>query len=110
MEAAVGPWGSGGAVASRGGNIAGDAAPVGDPAKWDEGRRDNSGCWDVGEWFCETDRRDVFEGRFWRLGDDLRFCRLGVDGVDLRRSSRRELELGERRGTWWLPEACNGVS
>lgn len=85
----MGPWGR-----RRGGNIAGDAAVVGDPAKLADERRE-SGSGEDGPVGFETERSEAV---------DVRFCRTGVDltGVDLRRSSRRELELGLRRGVRWL--------
>lgn len=87
----MGPWGSAFAFAfwfpRRGGNIAGDAAVVGDPAKvkLEEERRESA----RGE-EGPTERSEAA---------DARFCRAGMD---LRRSSRRELELGVRRGVDWL--------
>lgn len=92
----MGSWGSGG-NARRWGIIAGDAAPVGDPAKLVEERRDESARGEGGPLF-ETDRRDAADGRLWRVG------------VDLRRSSRSELELGVWRGAGVLARAVRGVA
>lgn len=80
-----------GPCARRGGNIAGDAAVVGDPAKLKlvEERRE-SGSGDEGPVLFDTERSEAV---------DVRFCKTGVD---LRRSSRRLLELGVRRGVDWL--------
>ena len=61
---------------------------VGDPARLAEDRRDVSRGED-GPVGVDTDRREAA---------DARFCNAGVD---LRRSSRREPELGMRRGVDW---------
>jgi hypothetical protein len=92
----VGSWGSGG-NASRWGIIAGDAVAVGDPAKLAEERRDDSASGEEGPVF-DTERRDATDGRFSR------------EGVDLRRSSRSELELGVRRGAGVFATVVRGVA
>lgn len=93
----MGSWGSGG-NASRWGIIAGDAAAVGDPAKLAEERRDESARGEEEPVLADTERKDAADGRFWR------------DGVDLRRSSRSELELGVRGGAGVFASEARGVA
>lgn len=81
-------WGSGVPDDNGGGHIAGDAEVVGDPANVVEERRDESARGDAGP-LLETDLSDAVDRRFFKVG------------VDLRRSSRREVELGVRRGAGW---------
>lgn len=80
----MGVWGSG-VPDVGGGHIAGDAEVVGDPAKLTEERRDESARGDAGP-LLDIDRSDADDRRFFKVG------------IDLRRSSRREAELGVRRG------------
>lgn len=63
-----------------------------------EERRDESASGEDGPLLAETDRRDAVDWRFWRAG------------IDLRRSSRRELVLGMRRGAGWLGKGRDETS
>lgn len=79
----------------------GDATevPVGDPAKLADERRDASVSGEEGPLLPEDDLSDAVEERFWSAG------------IDLRRSLRKELELGLRLGAGWLGwEGCDGAS
>lgn len=63
---------------------------VGDPAKLADERRDASARGEEGPLLPEDDLSDAVEERFCSAG------------IDLRRSLRKELELGERLGAGWL--------
>lgn len=92
-EAAVGPCASVGENAKRVG-IAGEVALVGDPGKFAEECREEAGIGEVGP----VDLSDAADGRFCSVG------------IDLRRSSRRELELGVRLGVGaWAPAIGGAV-
>lgn len=87
MVAAVGALSSGTGVSEgvREGLLGSNA--VGEAPKLEEGRRDREGRGEVEPPLVGTDRMEAVEERFFRLG------------VDLRRASLSELELGVRRGT-----------